>query len=405
MIRECAARVLAGDSLRSICIDLNDRQVPTVTGARWSPQTLRRMLMSGRISGQRDHHREIVAAAEWDAIITPVETQRLRAKLGDPDRRTNRALAAICLPACCAAVCARCRCIAAAGGWRSPLCVREWPARWLRQDHDRGRAVGVVHRRGGAAPAGLARARRDPERPARRSRERRLAGRDRAGDRAAGRACGDVGQQGDQPLRVSDRGRGDQEAPGDRAEATCHAQPLNCALGSCRERGRVAGAMGGVDANSPAADRRGRHRSPGRRPGPSARLASSTTRACAPSGAPDDPFAPSSSATDANTSPPTFGPSPCAWAPSSAQLCAAARRSSASPGTPVRGRRQPPLLLRRAPHLLRLAAHQLGRLPDHVLVRDSPQRHRLGLEALRDLVPVQSGHPLVATFLLTYFAR
>ena len=47
VIRECAARVLAGDSLRSICIDLNDRQVPTVTGARWSPQTLRRMLMSG----------------------------------------------------------------------------------------------------------------------------------------------------------------------------------------------------------------------------------------------------------------------------------------------------------------------------------------------------------------------
>ena len=32
VIRECAARALAGDSLRSICIDLNDRQVPTVQG-------------------------------------------------------------------------------------------------------------------------------------------------------------------------------------------------------------------------------------------------------------------------------------------------------------------------------------------------------------------------------------
>ncbi|RDI74486.1 Resolvase [Gaiella occulta] len=90
VIRECAARALAGDSLRSICIDLNDREVGTVQGKRWSPQTLRRMLMSARISGQREHHGEIVAAGDWDAIITPVETHRLRAKLGDPDRRTNR---------------------------------------------------------------------------------------------------------------------------------------------------------------------------------------------------------------------------------------------------------------------------------------------------------------------------
>ena len=46
--------------------------------------------MSARISGQREHHGEIVAQGDWEAIITPVETQRLRAKLGDPDRRTNR---------------------------------------------------------------------------------------------------------------------------------------------------------------------------------------------------------------------------------------------------------------------------------------------------------------------------
>jgi DNA invertase Pin-like site-specific DNA recombinase len=90
IIRECAERALAGDSLRSICIDLNERGVETVRGSQWSPQTLRRMLMSGRISGQREHKGEIVAAAEWDAIITVEQTQRLRARLGDPDRRTNR---------------------------------------------------------------------------------------------------------------------------------------------------------------------------------------------------------------------------------------------------------------------------------------------------------------------------
>jgi site-specific DNA recombinase len=90
-IRECAARALAGDSLRSICSDLNERGIASATGKQWSPQTLRRMLTSGRISGQREHHSEIVGKAEWEAIITPVETQRLRAKLKDPERRTNRA--------------------------------------------------------------------------------------------------------------------------------------------------------------------------------------------------------------------------------------------------------------------------------------------------------------------------
>ena len=91
VVRDCARRVIAGDSLRSICIELNERGVTTATGKQWTSQTLRRMLMNPRLSGQRAHHGEIVAKAEWAAIITPRETQQLQAKLGDPDRRTNRA--------------------------------------------------------------------------------------------------------------------------------------------------------------------------------------------------------------------------------------------------------------------------------------------------------------------------
>jgi site-specific DNA recombinase len=91
VIRDCARRVLAGDSLRSICIDLNGRGVSTVTGKEWTSQTLRRMLMSPRISGQREHRGEIAAKAEWPAIITPRQSQQLQAKLRDPARRTNRA--------------------------------------------------------------------------------------------------------------------------------------------------------------------------------------------------------------------------------------------------------------------------------------------------------------------------
>ena len=90
VIRDCARRVLGGDSLRAVCADLTVRKVPTVSGGQWKTQTLRRVLLSGRISGQRDHYGRIVGPAVWPAIITPAETERLRAKLTYPARRTNK---------------------------------------------------------------------------------------------------------------------------------------------------------------------------------------------------------------------------------------------------------------------------------------------------------------------------
>ena len=60
VIREAATRLLAGESIRSICTALNERGERTVTGAEWTQQTLRRMLASARISGQREHHGVIV---------------------------------------------------------------------------------------------------------------------------------------------------------------------------------------------------------------------------------------------------------------------------------------------------------------------------------------------------------
>jgi len=90
VIRDAATRFLAGESIRSICTDLNDRGERTVTGAEWTQQTLRRMLASGRISGQREHRGVIAGPAEWPGIISPAETEQIRAKLSDPARRTNK---------------------------------------------------------------------------------------------------------------------------------------------------------------------------------------------------------------------------------------------------------------------------------------------------------------------------
>jgi site-specific DNA recombinase len=90
IVREAAERILAGNTLRSLANDLNRRGIPTVTGRLWSVQVLRRMLLSARISGQREHHGEIITRGNCDPIITPAQTTRLRALLTDPDRRTNR---------------------------------------------------------------------------------------------------------------------------------------------------------------------------------------------------------------------------------------------------------------------------------------------------------------------------
>jgi DNA invertase Pin-like site-specific DNA recombinase len=89
-IGEAAARILAGDSLHSICRDFEERGIRTVSGKPWTLQTLRQILRSARISGQREHKGVIVAKAEWPAIIDPSTTAQLRALLDNPARRTNR---------------------------------------------------------------------------------------------------------------------------------------------------------------------------------------------------------------------------------------------------------------------------------------------------------------------------
>lgn len=91
IVKECARRLLAGESLRTITRDLNTRAEPAAGGGKWSPQSLRRMLHSARISGQREHHGVIVATkADWPAIITPAQTRKIRAILDDESRTTRR---------------------------------------------------------------------------------------------------------------------------------------------------------------------------------------------------------------------------------------------------------------------------------------------------------------------------
>lgn len=101
LIVEAARRALAGESLSAVCRDFAHRGVTTPTGRSWQPRTMRRLLASARISGRREHIPsdsfsgtrplcgEIVAKAVWPGIITPEHSDRLRALLCAPGRRTH----------------------------------------------------------------------------------------------------------------------------------------------------------------------------------------------------------------------------------------------------------------------------------------------------------------------------
>jgi len=91
VVAECAKRLLAGEPVRSIANDLNDRGIPAAKGGQWSPQSLRRMLASPRISGQREYHGEILSTAAWPGIISAEDGAKIRALLANPERRTNKA--------------------------------------------------------------------------------------------------------------------------------------------------------------------------------------------------------------------------------------------------------------------------------------------------------------------------
>lgn len=69
-IHEAAERVLAGESVWSICTDWNTQGVATVTGRSWTVTTIMSILTSGRIAGLREHKGVVVAKGQWEPIIT-----------------------------------------------------------------------------------------------------------------------------------------------------------------------------------------------------------------------------------------------------------------------------------------------------------------------------------------------
>jgi site-specific DNA recombinase len=98
VIEELMRRMLAGESVVGLTRELNERGVPTVTGRQWRTHGLKRLLCSARIAGWRDHNPGVerpvlgspfVAEAEWAAIVSRADVERVRTLLGAPERRRS----------------------------------------------------------------------------------------------------------------------------------------------------------------------------------------------------------------------------------------------------------------------------------------------------------------------------
>jgi DNA invertase Pin-like site-specific DNA recombinase len=106
VVREIVARVLAGEALYRIAVDLNRRGVPTpqmirdrrlgrdgVRRGGWNNPKLRKLLASPTMAGLRVHQGAVIGKASWEPLVPPADHVRALQIINDPNRRTQRGTA------------------------------------------------------------------------------------------------------------------------------------------------------------------------------------------------------------------------------------------------------------------------------------------------------------------------
>ncbi|MFG3439855.1 recombinase family protein [Nonomuraea sp. NPDC047897] len=92
VIRECAGRILQGQALYEIAMDLNRRGVPTPRRALggWLPSQVKEQLTNPGYIARRIHQGKDIGPAQWPAILDVDVFDACVARLSDPSRRRTR---------------------------------------------------------------------------------------------------------------------------------------------------------------------------------------------------------------------------------------------------------------------------------------------------------------------------
>lgn len=90
IVAEIVDRLLAGEPIKAVTGDLNDRGVPGPRGGGWIPSGVRKVALRPANAALRVHHREVIGPAAWPEIIDRDRHDRVVALLSDPARSTSR---------------------------------------------------------------------------------------------------------------------------------------------------------------------------------------------------------------------------------------------------------------------------------------------------------------------------
>lgn len=91
VIRDAAARFIAGESLNSITASFKSAGIKTATGQNdWRTPTLRNLLKSPRLAGLREHRGAVVGDAAWPPIITMQQHEQIKHRLAENTRTGAR---------------------------------------------------------------------------------------------------------------------------------------------------------------------------------------------------------------------------------------------------------------------------------------------------------------------------
>ena len=91
MVRQIVDRYLAGQSIKSLTVWLNESGIAPARASSWHTRAVRQILCSGRIAGLREHRGEVIGPAKWPAIITPAERDRVLARIAARSLTKTRA--------------------------------------------------------------------------------------------------------------------------------------------------------------------------------------------------------------------------------------------------------------------------------------------------------------------------
>lgn len=86
LIRQAAADVLTGVSMRAIARSMNEQGSITTAGKPWNNVNLKRVLMNPRYAGLRAYRGTVIGAGDWQAIIDADTHGGVVAVLSDPSR-------------------------------------------------------------------------------------------------------------------------------------------------------------------------------------------------------------------------------------------------------------------------------------------------------------------------------